>query len=248
MEKLASMRGTDDIRELPLGLVRVSPDALAWLRGARGELEMARELERLGSAWTVLHSIPVGEGDSDIDHLAIGPTGVYPINTKRHVAARIWARGHGMRVSGQRVDHLRNSAHEADRVRRVLGAASAGIDVVPVVAISGAQGFDVDRPEWYGERIEVLPVAHVVRRLRRRRRAGALPPERIDEVARLLGDSAAWRRLPAVEADASAREAFRLIDRGVRRWDAVVALAWLVGAALLAAVAVTAGPAILRVL
>jgi hypothetical protein len=32
--------------------------------------------------WTVLHSVPVGTGSTDIDHIAIGPAGVFTLNTK----------------------------------------------------------------------------------------------------------------------------------------------------------------------
>ncbi len=43
--------------------------------------------------WRVLHAIPVGERGSDIDHLAIGPAGVFTINAKYHAGAKIWVGG-----------------------------------------------------------------------------------------------------------------------------------------------------------
>jgi hypothetical protein len=41
--------------------------------GEKGEKLVTNELARLGEGWHVLHSIPVGDNCSDIDHLAIGP-------------------------------------------------------------------------------------------------------------------------------------------------------------------------------
>ncbi|MBG6212216.1 hypothetical protein RCH23_000129 [Cryobacterium sp. CAN_C3] len=41
-------------------------------------------LSKLGPEWTVLHAVPVGSGSSDIDHVVIGPAGVFTINTKNH--------------------------------------------------------------------------------------------------------------------------------------------------------------------
>ena len=49
-----------------------------WRRGAEGEEVVARRLAALDSSWHVLHSVPVGNRDSDIDHVVIGPGGVAP--------------------------------------------------------------------------------------------------------------------------------------------------------------------------
>jgi len=62
----------------------VHPEARSWYRGAIGEIEVAEVLSKLGPEWTVLHAVPVGSGSSDIDHVVIGPAGVFTINTKNH--------------------------------------------------------------------------------------------------------------------------------------------------------------------
>lgn len=68
----------------------------------------------------MLHSIPVGKGKSDIDHLLIGPGGVFTVNTKHHPGGRIWVGKHAVRVNGQPTHYLRNSRYEADRVTKAL--------------------------------------------------------------------------------------------------------------------------------
>ncbi|WP_373309716.1 nuclease-related domain-containing protein [Streptomyces tendae] len=54
----------------------------AWRKGLEGERRVGAELNRLGRhGWRVLHSIPLAT-KVDIDHLLIGPGGVFSINTK----------------------------------------------------------------------------------------------------------------------------------------------------------------------
>ena len=74
----------------------------------------------------MLHSIPVGARGADIDHLVIGPGGVYSLNAKHHPNATIWVGGDAFLVNGQRHPYVRNSRHEAARAARLLTAA-AGI-------------------------------------------------------------------------------------------------------------------------
>lgn len=67
----------------------------AWRIGADGEQKVAAQLTKVAQhdpRWRFLHAIPVGESGSDIDHLAIGPGGVFTLNAKHHPGARIWIR------------------------------------------------------------------------------------------------------------------------------------------------------------
>ena len=76
------------------GLSPLHPDSVSWYWGALGEMAVGRELSKLGPEWMVLHAVPVGSGDSDIDHVLIGPPGVFTINTKHHQRGRTgWAPG-----------------------------------------------------------------------------------------------------------------------------------------------------------
>ncbi|BDZ50137.1 hypothetical protein GCM10025867_23780 [Frondihabitans sucicola] len=53
-----------------------------WFVDALGEIEVAERLRALGTrgeAWRVLHSVPIGAGTSDIDHVVIGPAGVFTL-------------------------------------------------------------------------------------------------------------------------------------------------------------------------
>lgn len=73
---------------------------LGWGRWRGGRRATAERLVKHG--WHVLHSIPLGTGKSDIDHLLIGPGGVFTINPKNHPGGKVWVGEHAFRVNGQR--------------------------------------------------------------------------------------------------------------------------------------------------
>jgi hypothetical protein len=62
-----------------------SPDAVAWRRGAAGERRTAQllgPLERHG--WAILHDLAVPRSQANLDHLLIGPGGVFVIDSKHY--------------------------------------------------------------------------------------------------------------------------------------------------------------------
>lgn len=113
----------------------------SWRKGAAGEREVTRRLERLtADGWRVLHSVPVGKRGADIDHIVIGPPGVYCLNTKNHPDKNVWVGDRMIMVNGNKTDYLRNSRFEAERASKILTEATGWkIDVRPVVVIMGAQ-------------------------------------------------------------------------------------------------------------
>jgi hypothetical protein len=118
---------------------RPSPDAVAWCRGASGERRTARlfdPLERHG--WAVLHDLAVPGSAANIDHLVIGPGGVFVIDSKQYrgrlqldAVGKLW---HGRYPLAPA---LRAVSWEADQAARVLP--DPGMAVVPIVAVHGAQ-------------------------------------------------------------------------------------------------------------
>ncbi len=115
----------------------VKTDERAWRVGAAGEEKVGPKLEKLiPHGWRVLHSVPIGKGDSDIDHVLIGPGGVFTINTKYHPDARVWVAQHQIRVNGTPVPYLRNSRFEGERASRLLTkAAGLQVEVTPCLVI-----------------------------------------------------------------------------------------------------------------
>jgi hypothetical protein len=143
-EQAIAARQAAPVRTLVARVLGVHTDERAWRIGADGEELVAAELATLvrrDPKWHVLNAIPVGENDADIDHLVIGPGGVYSLNTKHHPHAKIWVGGNTFMINGARVPYVRNSAHEASRASRLLSRACAfrvtvGGVIVPVRATS----------------------------------------------------------------------------------------------------------------
>jgi hypothetical protein len=64
---------------------RASQPTRAWRDGARGERATARRLRRLERhGYVVLHDLQVPGSHANLDHLAIGPAGVFIIDSKRY--------------------------------------------------------------------------------------------------------------------------------------------------------------------
>jgi hypothetical protein len=81
----------------------------AWRRGAEGEEEVDWRLRKLGVGWRVLHGVPVGTGDTDMDHVVIGPPGVFTLNTKNHVGGRVTVTSKAIYVNGTFQPYLAKS-------------------------------------------------------------------------------------------------------------------------------------------
>jgi hypothetical protein len=118
---------------------RPSPDASAWQRGAAGERRTAQLLDPLERhGWVVLHDLAIPGGQANLDHLVIGPGGVFVIDSKQyrgrlqlHPSGRLW---HGRYPLAPT---LRAASWEADQAALVLP--DPGVAVVPIVAVHGAQ-------------------------------------------------------------------------------------------------------------
>jgi Nuclease-related domain len=117
---------------------RPSPDVIAWRRGAAGEQRTARllgPLERQG--WVVLHDLAVPGSRANLDHLVIGPGGVFVVDSK-HYRGRLQLDPSGRLWHGRYplTPTLRAVEFEADRAAQVLADPQV---VVPIVAVHGVQ-------------------------------------------------------------------------------------------------------------
>jgi hypothetical protein len=114
----------------------LTQDNHPWYKGALGEIAVGGVLARLGTEWMVLHAVPVGAGSSDIDHVLIGPAGVFTVNTKNHSGQSVWVAGQIMMVAGKKQRHLYNASHEAERAAKILTrAVNHAVDVRGVVVV-----------------------------------------------------------------------------------------------------------------
>lgn len=122
-EQAVALREAAPVKTFITRALRMKTDERAWRIGADGEEKVAARLARLAKkdpSWRFVHAIPVGENGSDIDHLVVGPGGVFTLNAKHHPGANIWVGGTTFMVNGHRQPYIRNSRHESQRAAKLL--------------------------------------------------------------------------------------------------------------------------------
>jgi hypothetical protein len=120
---------------------------LAWRRGAIGEGDTARVLARLPPGFVVLHDRSIPGSKANIDHIVIGPPGVFVVETKRY-SGRLTIRGNDIFVAGRRrTEIIEQTRREADVVRRTLDSEGEAIEVTPLLCIHRAD------PPWRTARV-----------------------------------------------------------------------------------------------
>jgi Nuclease-related domain len=167
---------------------RPSPDAVAWRRGAAGERRTARLLDPLErQGWAILHDLAIPGSRANIDHLAIGPGGVFVIDSKQY-RGRLRLDGSGRLWHGRYplAPTLRAVDFEADQAALVL--TDPDVVVVPIVAVHSAQ---VPWGKVVTNGVPVVPARRLPSMLR------ALPAVQGPERVAALADQARIRFHPA---------------------------------------------------
>ncbi len=135
-KKARELRRTAPISALVSRVRRVHTDERAWSKGATGEKVAGFWLSRLPKGWYTFHDVPVGERGANIDHVVIGPGGVFTVNTK-NLAGTVVISERACRQNGYRTDYLPKSSHEARRAAKLLSAAvGRDVQVRPVLAFA----------------------------------------------------------------------------------------------------------------
>jgi hypothetical protein len=138
-------------------LARPLPDPERWLRGAAGEAATARILDRLPSRWAVLHDRSVPGSRANIDHLVIGPSGVWVVDTKT-TRARVTARWRTVYFGDVPLDTV------PVRWEAQVVADRLGVPARPVIVVHGA---GLRRRGGRSGGVRVVPVGGLRRYLRR---------------------------------------------------------------------------------
>jgi hypothetical protein len=173
-------------------LVRPQPDPERWLRGAAGEVATARVVARLPARrWVVWHDLRVPGSRANLDHLLIGPTGVWVVDTKttRAVARAGWRT---VRLGEWLLD-TGPVAWEAEVIADYLD-----VPTRPLVVVHGA---GLRRRGGRCGGVPVVPIESLTRRLRRgRRRLNraeiANLAARVDDALRPAGVSSGKKATP----------------------------------------------------
>lgn len=125
-EQAIAAREAAPVKTLLARVRRVHTQERAWRIGADGEELVGAQLSRAAkkdSRWRFIHGVPVGNRGSDIDHLIIGPGGIFTVNTKHHPNTKVWVGGNTFMIDGHKTPYIRNSRYEATRAASLLTAA-----------------------------------------------------------------------------------------------------------------------------
>ena len=154
-------------------------DVARWKRGAQGEQLTADILEVLPNRrWAVWHDLPVPGSRSNIDHVVVGRTGVWVVDSKA-TRGDVRARRGSVSFGHRRLD---TSAvrWEAEVVEAVLAGSESGATDAAVAA-NVVRPLVVVHGSWAGRGrakaagVRVVPAAGLLRELKRGRRRLARP-------------------------------------------------------------------------
>jgi hypothetical protein len=112
---------------------RPSDRALAWQRSAKGERHTVRLLDRLGrDGYVSLHDLALPDSSANLDHVVIGPSGVFVIDSKQ------WTETSSRAPTGLARPlppgrPLATVGWQAETLGRLLG-----VPVAPLVCVHGA--------------------------------------------------------------------------------------------------------------
>jgi hypothetical protein len=191
-EQALSAKDAAPVRTFLARALGVHTEERAWRVGADGEEKVAAQLAKVikkDPRWRVIHAIPVGTRGSDLDHLVLGPGGVFTINAKHHPSAKIWVGGNTFLVNGHKQPYIRNSRHEATRASAILSSAyGLPVHVEGVVVPVGADDVVVkSQPDG----VSVVPRMQVAKWLLRH--GDVMDTDEIDALHDLARRSTTWR-------------------------------------------------------
>ena len=169
------------------GLLNRHSRERAWRKGAEGEEWVAGLLaRRLPDGWYVLHDITIGRKGANLDHLAIGPGGVFSINTK-NLTGNVTVYDGALLHNGRSTSYLGASRREAEDVADRLSIASGWtVSVQPVIAVVGARIRVKKRPEG----VMVVDEYDLVDELKAAR--PTIAPEAVVKLSRLARSPRTW--------------------------------------------------------
>jgi hypothetical protein len=131
-----------DAQQTLAGVLRATR---VWRRGTNAEHGSGEWLGRLPEGWFVFHDVALGERGATVDHLVIGPGGVFTITTK-DLSGAIRVNARSIAHDGRRTSFLAKASAEAFRAASLLTAA-----IDRPVAVRGLLAILAD--EWIVKRL-----------------------------------------------------------------------------------------------
>lgn len=145
LDEPRALTGAGRLREQPSVLARLRPTAWDDRSRARRRRRDARARDRVGTKlanmsrdWTALHDVLLGPDGAALDHLVIGPAGVFPLITVLGTGHLV-VHQNGIRVHGRATDLVAQAQRTAEAVRaRLVTPLGVDVPIRPAVIVVGA--------------------------------------------------------------------------------------------------------------
>ena len=119
-----------------IGISPLDANGLAWLRAAQAEMVVGDILARLPEGYSVHHSLPIRNTAFWIDHLVVGPGGIYALSSRTRWDRDLTGSVRTIRVGNHIVPYLRDARFESTQITQLLaGAMPATAVVKPMIVL-----------------------------------------------------------------------------------------------------------------
>ncbi|TFD25193.1 NERD domain-containing protein [Cryobacterium lyxosi] len=194
-----------------LGVAPLDANGLGWLRAAQAEMIVGDILTRLPDDYSVYHSLPIRSTAFWVDHLVVGPGGVFSINAKTHWDRDLTGSPRSIPIGNHAMPYLRDARFESAQITALLAAVMPAASVVePMIVLVNPHKILLDRKP---NAVTVIDSPRLRRWLVARPRT--LTPEQQAAVTALIDDPATWRAAPQRLAPAHLHARFTALEQQV---------------------------------
>ncbi|WP_233197379.1 MULTISPECIES: nuclease-related domain-containing protein [unclassified Cryobacterium] len=118
-----------------LGASPLDANELSWLRAAQAEMIVGDILGRLPEGYSIYHSLPIRNTAFWVDHLVVGPGGIFSINSKTHWDRDLTGALRSIPINDHAMPYLRDARFESAQITALLGAVLPATTVVQSVIV-----------------------------------------------------------------------------------------------------------------
>lgn len=119
-----------------LGASPLDANELSWLRAAQAEIIVGDILARLPNGYSVYHSLPIRNTAFWVDHLVLGPGGIFAINSRTRWDRDLFGAPRSIPIGDHTFPYLRDARFESAQITALLAAAMPATTVVqPVIVL-----------------------------------------------------------------------------------------------------------------
>ena len=105
-------------------LIKLSSKYVKYRKGIRGEIEVERALKALNDSYILINNVRLPNGNGNIDHVVIGPTGIFAIETKNIRGNFICEGDEWYKIKNGKVRKIRSISRQAKQnaynLRKIL--------------------------------------------------------------------------------------------------------------------------------